>query len=288
MLCLGKQFVSFTGRGARFNLYNLSDIHFGAAACDVGRLKADVAAIATDPYALWLATGDVCDFVRPNDKRWDPATLDKSIPAHALANLGKYLYERMASMLKPISDKCLGVGEGNHEHTYQIATDQGDLTRWLTTELNVPFLGYSSMFDLVFCRLGRQAAPTISDTRPANADTGHTVSMRVFTHHGAGAAQTPGGKIATLVRMMDSFEADLYLLGHVHDQAAKRITALAADGSCKKLVSRERLGVVAGSYLRTYQTDTCGYGERRGYRPTTLGAAVVEIEPENRVFRARV
>jgi hypothetical protein len=63
---------------------------------------------------------------------------------------------------------------------------------------------------------------------------------------------------------------------------------LGADAACTKLVQFERLGMVAGSYLKTYQQGTTTYGEQRGYRPTSLGPAVAHINPEARELSALV
>ena len=113
-----------------------------------------------------------------------------------------------------------------------------------------------------------------------------THSFRIYCHHGAGYAQTPGGKLNRLVQFMQSFDADLYFVGHVHDHVARKEPAIGADRQCNKLVERQRLGVIAGSYLKTYQQSVISYGEQRGYRPTSLGAATATIRPDTREMEA--
>ena len=67
-----------------------------------------------------------------------------------------------------------------------------------------------------------------------------------------------------------------------------RLTPLCADADCTKIRNRTRLGVVSGSYLKTYAQGVTSYGEQKGYEPVTLGAAWVKINPETREMWGRV
>jgi len=145
-------------------------------------------------------------------------------------------------------------------------------------------LQYSALFDVVFCVTKRVKAPELRQQPPAGK--GQRQQFRVFAHHGAGYAQTPGGKLNKLIQFMQSFDADLYFIGHVHDQVARREPALTANTDCTRIMERQRLGMVSGSYLKTYQQGSTSYGEQRGYRPTALGAAVARITPATREMEA--
>jgi hypothetical protein len=48
------------------------------------------------------------------------------------------------------------------------------------------------------------------------------------------------------------------------------------------------VGVISGSYLKTYAQGVTTYGEQKGYEPTSLGAAWVQIHPESRRLEAPV
>jgi len=152
----------------------------------------------------------------------------------------------------------------------------------------VPDLRYCALLDIVFQRRARIKKPMLSLTvsSPSSTHDGNSSSFRVFAHHGAGYATTPGGKLNRLVQFMQSFDADIYYCGHVHDHVARKEPAIGADRTCKKLIERLRIGVISGSYLKTYHQGTTTYGEQRGYRPTSLGAAVVSICPETRKLEA--
>jgi len=107
-------------------------------------------------------------------------------------------------------------------------------------------------------------------------------------HHGAGGAQTKGGKINRLKKFMDAFEADIYMMGHVHDQTGTREVVLSVNHAGTKLIQKEKIGVISGGYLKTYSQDVTTYGEVAGYSPTTMGAAWVTIKPETRELAGRI
>jgi hypothetical protein len=228
-----------------------------------------------------------CDFIGYRDKRFDPDAVAEWVPLAKLADLGKYGMEQVRDIFKPIRHKCLGLLIGNHEKKYELATEHESMHHWLCQELNVPYLGYCCLFDVIFCRTTHKGQPELRQDRPpARATTSQR--FRVFAHHGAGYATTPGGKLNRLVQFMQSFDADLYFCGHVHDHVARKEPALGVDEEAKKIVQRERLGVVAGSYLKTYMQGSISYGEMKGYRPTSLGPAVAVINPETREFHAEI
>lgn len=289
MQAAGKRYIIHNSRSDRFRIWNLADLHEGNVGCAEKELDADIRTIRDDPHSFWLGGGDYADFIGYHDKRFDPDAVAEWVTVKKLGDLGKASIERVRDKLKPIAGKCLGLLIGNHELKYQLAMEHESLHAWLCTELGVPSLGYSCIFDVVFIRSGSVKQPRLSMTlRPGGHTKTHANSFRVFAHHGAGYAQTPGGKLNRLVGFMQAFEADLYFVGHVHDHLARKEPVLTVDASATKIVQRERLGVIAGSYLKTYQQGATTYGEQRGYRPTSLGAAVAEVHPETREMKAAI
>jgi hypothetical protein len=268
--------------------------------------------ILNDPFTFWIGGGDYGEFIGFGDaKRFDPDSVSERVSVADLARLGKMTYEQIRDLFEPIKHKCLGLIVGNHEKQYMRRQQQEDLHGWLCTELGVPDLGYSCFMDLVFQRVrGFDKPPPNAHWKPALADSkkphpaimlpclsptsipkaNHAGSetFRVWCHHGAGAAQTKGGKINRLTSFMRNFEADIFFMGHVHDQMGARLTPLIADEACTKLRNRTKVGVISGSYLKTYAQGVTSYGEQKGYEPVTLGAAWVAIKPDTRDIYGRV
>jgi len=262
MIAAGRHAITVRKIGTRHTLYTLGDVHMGNKNCAIGEFRRDVAKVRRDPHAFWIGLGDYADYIGPADKRWDPNTITPGIPISALSDWGMYLVKLVRKELWPIRKRCIGLLEGNHEDVYQNRHNQ-QLHSWLCTEMGVKDLGYSCFLDLVF------------EKYHSNAHRRY----RIFAHHGAGAAQTSGGKANRMERFMLRNEADLYLVGHVHEKDPKRHDVLGADDRCRKLRAVKRLGVYTGSYLRTYGEGRAGYGEKRGYAPVPLGCSTVEFQP---------
>ena len=123
--------------------------------------------------------------------------------------------------------------------------------------------------------------PTLVKAPPDRSKSGSRWSVRFFAHHGAGFAQSPGGKMNRLVKFMDAFQADVYACGHVHDQIARRQPIIGANAACTELIATERVGIITGSYLKTYAKGNTTYGEQRGYFPVNLGMAGVMLTPDD-------
>ncbi len=291
MEAAGIRRILHPSRSDRFSIWNISDVHLMSAACAEDRLREDVAKIGADPHAYWLGGGDYCDFIGHTDRRFDPDAVADYVNVKMLGRLGEVGMERARDIFRPIAGKCLGLLLGNHEKRYMLEKDHSTLHGWLCTELKVPNLGYSALFDVVFVRDPAVEVPTLlmpSDETPFAEPRFSHRKFRVFAHHGAGYAQTPGGKLNRLIHFMNAFDADLYFVGHVHDQVARRQPAIGASAACDKLVARTRLGMISGSYLKTYQHGVTTYGEQRGYLPTPLGAAVAVVVPETGEMLAQV
>ena len=286
MLAAGTVYISQPSKQSEFKLWNISDIHMASAACDEKHVRADIEEIANDPYSLWIGTGDYAEFITHSDRRFDPEAVADWVDLRNLSQLGIITYRRLRELFLPIAGKCLGLGLGNHERSYSLNNDGSDRHGWLCTELGVQNLTYSAMMHIVFCRFNEDTEPGIISKPDAGTCSRHM--FRLWAHHGAGGAQTKGGKMNRLKKFMDTFDSDIYMMGHVHDQTGTREVVLTTDQTGNRLVQREKIGVISGGYLKTYAQDTTTYGEVAGYSPTTLGAAWVTIKPETRKLAGRI
>lgn len=297
MEAAGKKYIWHGSRSDTFKLVYFSDIHWLAKACAEKEVIRQRDEILADPFTFWIGGGDYGEFIGFGDaKRFDPDAVSDKVSVADLGRLGKKTYEAVRDIFAPIKHKCLGLIVGNHEKQYMRRQQQEDLHGWLCTELGVADLGYSCFIDIVFQQtrglsgtvwcdipLPHLSPVSLPKVRHAGSET-----FRIWCHHGAGAAQTKGGKINRLVSFMRNFEADIFFMGHVHDQMGARLTPLIADSDCLKLRNRTKLGVISGSYLKTYAQGVTTYGEQKGYEPTTLGAAWVMVKPDTREMWGRI
>jgi hypothetical protein len=294
MEAAGKKYIWHGSQKDVFKIVYFSDIHWLAKACAEKEVLKTRDEILADPFTFWIGGGDYGEFIGFGDaKRFDPDAVADSVTVKDLGSLGKRTYERIyREIFAPIKHKCLGLIIGNHEKQYMRRLQQEDLHGWLCTEMGVPNLGYSCFMDVVFQQWRGPMIPDgpcqLSPVSLPKKFHGGSETFRIWCHHGAGAAQTKGGKINRLTSFMRNFEADIFFMGHVHDQMGARLTPLIADSDCAKIRHRIKLGVVSGSYLKTYAQGVTTYGEQKGYEPTTLGAAFVQIQPQTREMWGRV
>ena len=278
----GKRYIGYRGRADEIKVLCFTDLHLMNKACAVKRLKEDIEKVRVDPNCFWLGGGDNAEFISVNDKRFDASCVSLDLSIADLGNLGRVGIELVAKTFEPIKHKCLGLGFGNHESSYERTKEQQHLHSWLCCHLGVPNLGYSSLFDIIFLRTNTVTSPKILHKVPAFNKRSNAWGQRIFHHHGAGGAQTPGGKLNRLIRFMEYFDADIYFVGHVHDQIGKRVVQIGANRSCTKLEGRTKLGIICGSYLETYAQNVVTYGEKRGYSPVPLGPVQVKFIPDKK------
>lgn len=288
MHAAGKRYIAHGSRSDQFTLWVLGDVHLGAKACDEKRFIADVATISKDPYAFWIGIGDYCDHIGHRDKRFCANEIADWVSVSNLGNFGQVVSARARDLMAPIKNKCLGLLYGNHEGSYMAQNEQSGMHKWLCHELGVADLGYCCLMDVVFRRTSGKSTPRL--IRHDNAEDMDVCSkqFRIFAHHGAGSSATPGGKLNRVIKFMQDFEADIYMMGHVHDQKGQRRVRIEANAKCDALVQKESIGVITGSYLKCYPQGHSSYGEQKGYSPTSLGAVKIFIKPETRQVWAEV
>ena len=245
-----------------FNLYAGGDEHGGVKHCDEEAIKSYVARIKQDKFSMWLDMGDKGEFIVPKDPRWDSGVLASWVNQK---DIGHSQEKHYIKIHEPIKDTCIGLIKGNHE--FSMESYNNDMVHnHICEELDVTDLGYSSFVRLIFRRKGSKEAH----------------SFVLFATHGAGSATTKGGKLNRLQALMNSFDADMYAVGHMHELITDTKPYLTLDSN-NKIVERKRVGAVTGCYFQTYMQDVpASYGERKNYPPTVIGSAVFTINPSTR------
>ena len=292
MEAAGKVYIGHYSRTDWIKIWNMADWHYGNKACSLKHPKADIETIANDPYSFAFLGGDLAEFIDLHDPRFDPKCVPASLTIEDYGDLGAVLMRRVRDLAWPMKNKLLGAVQGNHEENFMRRNKQEGLMNWLTTELGILYLDYSALVDLVFVSHKRFQKPRIINLEEARNDKGKPIgdyqTFRIFIHHGFGNALTEGGKLNTLIKCMERFQADIYTVGHVHDQSAKPIVLVGANEPCRKLTDVYRIGLITGSYLKTYEQGCTNYGEKKGMRPVPLGARFVKVCPFTREMRAEI
>ena len=256
-------------RGDHVKLIPLGDIHLGAKGCDEELLQKVVDRIKNDPDTYWLGMGDYCDNINISDPRWDGNVADW-IKTGDLSNLAKVQADKLLEYIYPIRHKCIGLLEGNHEDKLR-RRYSNSMADYVAVEMGVPNLTYTAH---IRWRLERQTDGVSKN--PCR-------EVIIYATHGAGGGRYLGGKINRLIGTEIGFEANIYLMGHVHEKLSYIIPNLRVYGSGADIrhIHDDKYFILTGTFLKTYENNARSYGERTMYNPTALGVMTIDIKPFN-------
>lgn len=241
--------------GEDFKIIPLSDIHYGCAQCDVAALKKTLA--QADKNTYFVGIGDMFDALCVTDKRYS-----KSGDVMKSDEVIDEQIDGLYKILEPYKDKFIGLLCGNHEYTI-IKNCGSNPVKRLATLMETEYLGYSCFFKLLFTE---------------NGGRGRTVNF--YAHHGFGNSRTQGGNLTRFSKLELNFLADIYLIGHIHQQQVDSSPYLTIQGD--KLVSRNRYICLCGTYRKSLMDDnSITYEERSGFPPTQIGSLTITIKPNS-------
>lgn len=258
--------IPYTRRDVPLTFTAVGDLHVGNAGFDRDyflKQRKDI----IDRNAYTVLVGDLMDMILMSDKRHDAAMIDERYIGDLDDMVGDCLDDVIA-LFEPMKHLILGVVEGNHEEAFRRRA-QLNVTKRIADALGVPDLKGGAYIRTVLKR-------------------GRSRNKRgIFATHGAGGATTYGSKMNRLIALRDVIDADIYMQGHVHDLLVKIIPRL----ECFKYSDRLGLSnhpmafMCTGSYLQTYKEGASGYGERRTYKPVTMGCGYIDVYPEDNEMR---
>jgi predicted phosphodiesterase len=260
------------GRGDSFRLYPLGDIHIGARDCAEQHFRRFVNKIASDPNARWIGGGDYLENIKPQDvRRWEfsnlPDWMLKGKPQdirEAMADIVRAQKKRFLDIVQPIKKRCIGLIEGNHEHSikhYYNQDIQGDLcdgieTQDLTTE--------------AFIRIRFKRDKGV-----------RTIILAIC--HGHGGGRSAGSEPNHLARLAGYFNADIVLRGHSHQFAILPTQVRVGIPNCgelpEELIQFEQRAANWGCWVKSYSAGPSTYTSRALYQPRPLNTVEIEIIP---------
>ena len=257
--------IPYQKPGEKFTLVPISDVHYGAAACEKGRFVSTLKRHGRAKNTLLVFVGDVIDCIVPGDKkRFRPETIDPElmvvddkIKSNWIDLEVRWFCEQIEKYVSP--SNLLGIGRGNHED--EIAKRSGtDPLDNICYRLKTESLGYTWFYHLNFKMPG----------------TGYQ-RLYVYGNHGfGGGGRTEGGSMTKYCRSSERIHADICLHGHDHDCWIKPIVEV--DSSTGKVREVQKLIVDCGTFMKTFSdSDIPTYSEKAGYPPRNLGCPVIEI-----------
>lgn len=232
-----------------------------------------------DRGAYFIGMGDYIDFMSPSNRvKFANAGLYDTALKTVDDKAASLVEDLWLQALKPSKGRWLGLLEGHHYHDYRDGTtsDQD-----LAKRLDAPFLGTAAFVRLVL---------KMSANRVGN--------VVIWCHHGVGGGGTLGAPLNKLEKLLTSWEADIYLMGHHHKKVAGPVDRIEAvwQGNRRRpgLVHRTKIIACTGSFLKGYAANDApkqrgktpaassirgGYVEQKMLNPVALGGVLVKIRP---------
>lgn len=226
----------------RLEIVHLTDIQFGHIHCKVNRVKEYIAWILSNPCRYVVFGGDLIDAYALGKSPGSP--WEEIADSQTQANL-------FAEIFGPLRHRVLGYVGGNHER--RGLSTFGDLGLYIANLLQVPYSSGQQFVDIHFGKWG---------------------PFKIHLWHGRGAARTKGAKINMVHEMMKKSDADLCLVGHLHD------VLMTVDWR----VTRDKLGAIrlrkqGGAMSSSFLEFWGGYGEVGGLNPSDVMMARAVVEP---------
>jgi predicted transcriptional regulator/predicted phosphodiesterase len=212
----------------------LGDVHWGSRHCNRKFLFNVLKWIAATPNVFVMLMGDM-------------------IEMSTKQSVGGGVYEQVQppqeqikdtiAYLKPIRHKILGYFSGNHE--FRAYKDLGiDVADLISSVIEVPYLGFTKLTTI-------QVGDHLYD---------------IAGTHGTGGSKKPHTKLAKVLNLTDLYDADLYVMGHVHDKLEATKTYRRRVG--KELQVFQRHFLVTGHFLN-WKTS---YAEMAQFGPGNIGS----------------
>lgn len=141
-------------------------------------------------------------------------------------------------------NRVLGMGTGNHEDRVYKYTGI-DVSKYLAMESGLPLERYSDNSFVIFVKVNK-----------------NTYSL--FFHHGVGGGRMKGGKVNMVVRMNQIVNADVFVVGHVHDPMMTSSLIYECDYKNMKIKEKSQYYVIANAWQKYG-----GYGQKFGFAPAS-------------------
>jgi hypothetical protein len=252
----------------------MGDTHIGSALCHTSGIKRAIDYVSKSPNCYWLHMGDWIEAIATDDPRFSSESTSEPIPLRQ----AKVAVE----MFKPIADKCLFGGYGNHElklHRF------GDLTAYICENLNIPKGGYTTRLTL-----------TADKKKMFTIYAWHGPARGMISSNAKDYEQRQANLKASLKLKMKYKNSDcaVMLMGHVHKLISVTPTYqlylydAGPRGLVQGYLSGKQTGEFidpdlrwygcTGAFLKLYKDGITGYAEIGGYDPVELGYLLLKIK----------
>ncbi|MDD2260241.1 MAG: metallophosphoesterase [Acholeplasmataceae bacterium] len=231
-------------------LVPFGDIHYGDKSCNWNKTQKMIDWIKSENNTRVILMGDLLNSATKTSV--GAAVFDED--SH-----GQDQLDFMIDALRPIRKKIYGALVGNHEERCYNSTGY-DPIKLLCYELHTNHYGYGQFIKI----------------------KGKNTNYSIYATHGSSSSTLPYTKIKGCLNLAMHKDADIYLMGHVHDlqlhtQEVERI-------QYNQVVKDKRYFVLTGHYLN-YDNS---YAEMKNLIPSKQGSPVIDLNMSEKQIRVKI
>lgn len=275
---------------SEYILAAISDVHVGARDFDREGFKRYIKWIESEPKAIPIIIGDLAEHISSSDKRWDARSVDQTYPPKALAHLPHYELDDFVKLIKPIANRIVLIGMGNHELKlgtrgefdphYELlkvmggSTNDGGNPQKVRLDRNLlrttpPADGnYEGFLKLRFKKNGKIVCST-----------------KIYYHHGAKGG-SPSSVTSYLDKLLSDYPVDIAMVGHGHRIAVHERCKIKPSHKWVEIETRSSIAVMHGAWKRGWGPGYTTYESKSGYTPRILGPVLIRIQPTKKIWKA--
>lgn len=233
-------------KGNKLSLIGLGDVHYGSKDVDLQKFKDTINWVKDKDTARVILMGDLLD-IGLKDSIGGGTFDNTHEPEEQITDIIDLLY--------PIRKKIWCMLGGNHEERIRLRTSI-DINKLIAKALNVTYCG-STVF--------------------IKALIGNQVNYTIFAAHGNTGALTPAGKLNSIMKYATYIDADIFMMGHVHELMHHTCDYFHVSLRNKQIVKSKRHFVITGHFL-----SYGGYAEQKGYAPGKTGVPKIILRKDKK------
>lgn len=248
----------------------LGDVHYGSRDWPESKFKTHLE-WGMDRGAYFLGMGEYLDAFSNSQRALIGPMRDSA--KELVDNMMRDRAMQLIDILKPTKGRWIGFLEGDHRWDFQ---DGNSVDQLIVRHIGGHFLGTSAMIRFRFNGVPK----------------GHPeADCTLFCHHGTGASQTQGGSLNKVENMLKAFDADIYLMGHVHSKLGapidqQQITPDGIHTHRTKLIARTGAWLLGYASSEPLSLDEPviksrgTYVEQKAFIPSALGGLAIGLGVE--------
>lgn len=229
----------------------IADTHIGDPHSDRERILSDIEYVRSHENAFCILNGDIMNCAIKTSV--SDSYSETMSPMDELSICEE--------IFAPIAAKTICVVPGNHEERHY-RSNGIDVTRLMCKQLGIENR-YSPTVAFVFLRFGRDAG---------NNRHHSPILYTLYVTHGNGGGRKDGGKIQRLADYATIVDADIYVAGHTHLEAAFK------KSFCRPHPAKNSITYGTHLFVNTSASlDYGGYGARGGFEPACKDRPIIHL-----------